>query len=227
MYKHIFLDADDTLFDFKKAQLQSVAEIIKSYHIPFSEEVYSGYDCINHSLWQRFEMGELTKDEVQRERFSLFFNTQGIQVDGDLVNLQYQKSLEKQTHLVPYAEVVCKELSKKCILTIITNGVGKTQMQRIKASPLSVYIDNIVISEEIGVAKPSREFFEYALNVVGNPSKKDVLIVGDSLFSDIQGANNIGIDACWYNPNQTQVVNTINIKYVISDLREIIAIVNS
>lgn len=227
MYSHILFDMDDTILDFQKAQFVSFKCILKKYDVPFSLEVYHNYENINHSLWRQFDKGILSKDIVQTERFVRFFGALGKKIDGVQVNSEYQDSLACQSWLIPYAKETCMELSKHHTLSIVTNGVGSTQKKRFQASEIFPYFSNILISEDIGVAKPDKQFFDEAFNLIKCAEKNKILLVGDSLSSDIQGANNAGIDCCWFNPKGILLDEPLRITYTISDLRQLIGIVSN
>ena len=124
---------------------------------------------------------------------------------------------------MPFAKEVCAQLSKKYTLSIVTNGVGATQMQRIVSSEIYPYIKNIIISEEIGVAKPDKKFFDYVLSHIKKESS-GVLLVGDSLSSDIRGSNNANIDAVWYNPQMHPLTGDCYSKFIITDLRQLLSL---
>lgn len=225
MYTNILIDADDTLLDFQKAQLYGFQTVLEHYGFVFSQELYDTYLKINHSLWSKFEKDMIDKDTVQKERFFELFKSINKEVDGYEADHIYQQSLENQTWLLPYAEEVCKNISTKCTLTIVTNGVGRTQKKRITSSAISPYITNIFISEDIGIAKPDKRFFDFVLNAINCYDTRKILLVGDSITSDIKGANNANIDACWYNPYMKVLNQNFTVRYIISDLRQLLEII--
>lgn len=225
MYSHILFDADNTLLDFDKAQLSSFKMVLNFYGLVYSEELFRQYQSINHVLWDQFERGEIDKDTVQEKRFFDFFCTIGRKIDGSEANCVFQRGLCKQSWLIPHAEETCRVLSSYVNLSIVTNGVGRTQNERIRNSKISNFISHIIVSETIGFAKPSIEFFEEAFKVIGCTFSSKTLIVGDSLSSDIQGGINAGIDTCWYNSKRLDLPMEINVDYVISDLAELKQIV--
>lgn len=225
MYTHILFDMDDTILDFQKAQFVSFKYVLEKFDIPFSLEAYHSYEEINHSLWRQFDEGILSKDAVQSERFTQFFNAMDRDIDGNMANLIYQDSLANQTWLVPYAKETCMELSKEHTLSIVTNGVGATQKKRFLLSEIAPYFATILISEDIGIAKPDRRFFDEAFKLISCAEKDKILLVGDSLTSDIQGANNAGIDCCWFNPKGEALNRQLQITYTITDLRQLLDIV--
>ena len=225
MYTHILFDMDDTLLDFQKAEYESFKRVLFFYNIPFSLELYEQYKSINHSLWKQFEAGQLSKVVVQNERFSAFFNCLNKRINGESANSMYQVFLSEQTWTVPHAKKVCMELSKTHSLSIVTNGVGKTQMNRFTLSELSPFFSHLIISEDIGVAKPDKRFFDAAFKIIGRTDNKKVLLVGDSLSSDILGAFNAKIDCCWFNPNKRAPDINVSFTYEISNLMQLLDII--
>lgn len=226
MYSHFLFDADNTLLDFDKAQKLSFCSLLDDFSVQYSDEIYQQYETINHSLWNLFEVGKIDSQTVQEKRFELFFQQINIKITGRDANDLYQSKLSKQSILIPYATEVCKELSNSAELTIVTNGVGKTQQERIKNSAINKYISHVVISEDIGCAKPNKPFFDETFKIINRKPIDKILIVGDSLSSDIRGGILAGIDTCWFNRHEQVVPTDINIQYVITDLRQLLSIQN-
>lgn len=221
MYKHILLDADNTLYDFDKAESLSLKATLEHLGIAFSQSVNDTYSAINMNLWKMYEKNLIEKETIKARRFSELFEVLGADADAYAASEVYRKNLEMQPVLLPHAEQVCAELSKRFVLSIVTNGVSTTQRSRFSLSPLGKYIKHLIISEDLGTAKPHAEFFEAAFKIIGSPAKQDVLMVGDSLSSDIQGAMNYGIDCCWFNPKRVPRGGDYDVDYEISDLREL------
>jgi len=108
---------------------------------------------------------------------------------------------------------------------LITNGLTVVQKPRIKNSVIGKYFDGVIISEEVGYAKPHKEIFDIAFNMMDNPEKNEVLIIGDSLTSDIAGGINYGIDTCWYNSFNNEVNDNIIPTYEIRELKELLDLI--
>ena len=175
-YKYLLFDLDDTLLDFGKAQVLAFKKLLEDENIEYSDESFEKYETINKSLWRSFERGEISNKEVTSERFIRFF------AEGNQLFVGIIEMLEK--------------LSLTHKLYIASNGIGITQHTRLKNNNLNKYFDKIFISEEIGSKKPDREFFDIILKEIGVEDKGEVLMIGDTLTSDILGANNVGIDSC-------------------------------
>ena len=225
MYNHVLFDADNTLLDFDRAQFNCLKILLEKYGFSFSNHFYQLYEEINHSLWFQFEQGKISKETVQEKRFEDFFSLLGVSVDGAKANNIYQEGLCTQSWLVKNAEGMCKKLFPYATLSIVTNGVGKTQKARIYNSKINDYITHIIISETIGYAKPSIQFFNETFKIIGRKPSDSIIIVGDSISSDIIGGINAGIDTCWYNPNFSNLPNGVSPNFIISDLDELVRIV--
>lgn len=219
MYKFILLDADDTLYDFGKAEYLSLKATLEHLGLPCSDTIISTYSAINLNLWKLYEKNLIEKETIKTQRFAELFEHLGVDADAYTASEVYRGHLETKSLLLPYAEEVCEELSKHFVLAILTNGVATTQRNRFKLSAIKQHITHLVISEELGTAKPNKAFFDAALDIIGC-APGDALMVGDSLSSDIQGAINAGIDCCWFNPKRLPREG-YDINYEISDLRQL------
>jgi 2-haloacid dehalogenase len=221
MYRYILLDADNTLYDFDKAEYLSLKATLEHFGLPFSDGIASTYSAINLGLWKQYEKKLVPKETILTRRFQELFKLLGASADPGLANEIYRKNLETKSILLPHAEEVCEELSKHFTLAIVTNGVATTQRSRFLISPVRKYIKHLIISEELGTAKPDIAFFNAAFEIIGCADKSEILVVGDSLSSDIKGAANAGVDCCWFNPGRLPNDSGCDITYEISDLREL------
>lgn len=199
-YKTLFLDADNTLFDFNQAEHAALASTLEHLGIPASPALFSRYRAINDQLWSALERGEITREDIQRRRFNLLLGQREGKLDWDAVNEYYLDRLSENGHLLEGALSICQRLYPHCTLVITTNGIARAQKNRLAHSPLRPYIHRMIVSEETGYSKPQREFFRYCFDICGINDPSEVLMVGDSLTADIKGAMDFGIDACWYNP---------------------------
>lgn len=221
MYKYILLDADNTLFDFDKAEALSLKATLDHLGVGYTDAINAAYSEINLKLWKLFERNLIAKETIKTKRFADLFRLLGVHKDAFLASEVFRKTLETKSFLLPYAEKVCEELSAHFVLAIITNGIATTQRNRFKISPINRYFKHLIISEDLGTAKPNIEFFDAAFRIIGCSAKEEILIVGDSLSSDVLGANNAGVDCCWFNPVGLDNEHGYDIKYEISDLREL------
>ena len=223
-YTHVFLDADDTLFDYAAAEQFALKETCLSLGIDYDEEVLSTYREINGRLWRLKELGEIKTEELRVLRFEKLFDALGSGHTGISVVAAdgYIGFLTRAGFLIDNALEVCRELKTMGVrLAIVTNGIKDVQLGRLSKSGLEEFIDHIVISDEVGFAKPARELFDYAFSLCGITEKRSVLMVGDSLTADIRGGISYGIDTCWYNPGFLAVPEDTVPDFIISDLTEL------
>ena len=225
-YKFLLFDADDTLFDFHQGEKNAFSCALADFGICEKDGDYTLYSSINASLWRAHERGEITKNDIFAGRFSRFLKESGRTADGALLNTCYKAHLATQTVLMPHAEEVLFALHDFGYrLFIITNGDKTIQLSRLSQSPITPYFEKVFISEDIGAAKPSEQFFEAVANAIDGFSKEKTLVIGDSQTSDILGANRFGIDACYVTINSPPLSESLYAKYTINsllDLKEIL-----
>ena len=224
-YDWLLLDADGTLFDYDAAEAAALAKTFGQVGIEFEPAYIETYRQINAAIWREFEVGRISQERLRTRRFELLFEAAGVECDPQRFSTLYLKNLAGGTQLIEGAEEVVKALHGKVRLALITNGLKEVQRPRLAASAIARYFDAVLISEELGCAKPDRAIFDAAFERMGHPSKERVLIVGDSLTSDIKGGNDYGIDACWFNPDRKKPDPSIEIRYEIDRLDALLAIV--
>lgn len=206
-YDYLLFDADNTLFDFSRAE-QIAFEATADYGgLEYSEELFRRYSAINDSLWKKLERREITLDELKTERFRLLLISLGRADDGQTLSAaaelrdKYMDMLSRQTCLIDGADEVCHALKGRYKMYIVTNGIGFIQKRRLRESAIFDCFDGQIISEEIGTAKPSGAFFDKVTELVGDRDKSKYLVIGDSLTSDCDGAIRYGLDICRFNPD--------------------------
>ncbi|MBE6990193.1 MAG: noncanonical pyrimidine nucleotidase, YjjG family [Ruminococcaceae bacterium] len=224
-YPYLLLDADNTLFDFDRGNRNAFHRVCMEHDLPESDETFRMYESCNNAMWRAFDRGECTKDFLVLERFRMFLDLLGIVRDPAACNHTHLTALGQSTLLLPYAEEVCRTLSKGHRLYLVTNAVAAVQKSRLARSTLAPYITDVFISEEAGASKPSRAYFNYVFAHIDGLAPDNCLLVGDSLSSDILGANNAGLPCCWYNPKRQPRPEELRIDYEIADLRELYDIV--
>ena len=224
-YDVILFDVDDTLMDFKMTEENALQNTFTAFGLPTGLADYGAqYKEISKILWRDLEEGRITISDLGVERFRRLFAVDQPELDANAFGQAYLENLGKEVHLIPGAVELCSRLSG-CRLVVITNGFASVQTARIGASQLCHTFEELIISEQVGYKKPDREIFEYAFSKLGLTDKTKVLMVGDSLTSDIQGGNRFGIDTCWYNPLQKENHSEIQPTYEIKELGELHAIV--
>ncbi len=224
-YQWLVFDADGTLFDFRSGEKVALMETTRSHDLSYSAEIHQTYAGISAGLWRKFENGEISSEELRIARFKDLFDELGIDLDPVQFNLSFMRALGQQTQLLPGAEDLVKRLSTKHRLLLATNGIAIVQRSRFSQSSIRGFFEDVVISDEIGVAKPQVAFMVEAFSRMGNPSKSEVLMIGDSLSSDIAGGAAFGIDTCWFNPNGLELNGFPEPTFTIKDLAEIDGIV--
>lgn len=221
-YKVLIFDADETLFDFKKAEKEAFKETILEFGIDYDESYhFETYKIINSAIWKELESGLITQSKLKIERFKRLSDKLQIHFDEIEFANAYMKHLANGSFLFKDSTDLIESIKDKYTLIIITNGLTVVQEKRIKQSSIAKYFKNIVISENIGISKPHPGIFEYALKNMKNINKNDVLMIGDSLSSDIQGGNNFEIDTCWYNPNKIKNKTDLKPTYEVCSLKEL------
>lgn len=201
-YQWLFFDADGTLFDFEKSQAIALEQVFAHHGIAYKIAHLTAFRQINAELWLALERKQLVPDVLKVRRFELLLATIGTPHAAELFSEVYLQYLGARPELIGGAEELLQTLSSKYRIAIVTNGLQAVQRNRLARSTIRDYVSEIVVSEEIGHAKPAREYFEVAFARAGNPAKREVLLIGDSWNSDIQGAAQYGIDVCWYNPER-------------------------
>ncbi|HBF39452.1 MAG TPA: noncanonical pyrimidine nucleotidase, YjjG family [Firmicutes bacterium] len=218
-YEILLFDADETLFDFKKSEKTALQKAMLEMNIAYNENYHLRvYQEINTAIWKEFEDGLIPQQRLKIERFRRFADQLKIQFNEAEFATSYMKHLANASFLLDQNLELIKSLHQEYRMAIITNGLKDVQNTRIKKSPIGPYFEDIVISEEVEAAKPDPKIFEYALKHLGHTDKSKVLMVGDSLTSDIQGGINFAVDTCWFNPRRMVNQSAIQPTYQISQL---------
>ncbi len=199
-YPCLLFDADDTLFDFGRAERDALREAFELRDVTFDAAWLPVYQRVNAAAWRALEAGQVTPARLRTLRFEHLVAELGLALDPEAISTTYRERLAAQAHLVDGARAVVEQLRPRHRLALITNGLAEVQRPRLARSPLATAFEHVLISEELGVAKPDPAFFEIALGRLGNPDPRAVLVVGDSLSSDIAGGRAAGLDTCWFNP---------------------------
>lgn len=227
MIKVILWDIDDTLLDFHAAEREAIKKLFVQFGFgECTDDMLSGYSSINRSYWKRLELGELTKPQVLIGRFKEFFESEGLDIRcAEAFNEAYQVSLGDTIVFMDDSYNIIDSLRGKVKQYAVSNGTVIAQTKKLRLSGLGELMDGIFLSEQLGVEKPNTEFFDKVFEQIGQVDKSEILIVGDSLSSDIKGGNNAGIKTCWYNPAKARAMSELRIDYEITDLHEIYDII--
>jgi YjjG family noncanonical pyrimidine nucleotidase len=225
-YRWLMFDADGTLFDFDRGETAALQSTTSKHGISYSSHLHEVYAAISAELWRRFETGEMPLKQLRVMRFERLFSDLGIDLEPESFNLDFMEILGQQTQLLPGAEATVRRLSKRFRLLLATNGIAVVQRARFSRSSIRRYFEDVVISDEIGVAKPQAGYMEEAFSRMGDPPRSEVLMIGDSLSSDIAAGVNFGVDTCWFNPGGLSLDGPPKPTFTITDLSEIDAIVS-
>lgn len=223
MYKYLLWDVDGTVLDFLASEAYAIRTLFKKFGLgECSDEMIEMYSAINVKYWQKLERNELSKAEILVERFREFFGEIGVDKSvSEEFNKEYQITLGDHIEFVDNAEEVLLSQKGKYILAAVTNGTKVAQEKKLRLSGLTDVFDAIFISENIGVEKPNKEYFDYVFEKLGVTDKSEVLLIGDSLTSDMRGGVIAGIDTCWFNPAHKSNTADIPVTHEIDNLAKV------
>lgn len=200
-FKVVLWDVDGTLLNFYPAERYAISSTMEHYGLPAcTDEMIACYSKINEMHWKRMELGQITKQQVLEGRFEMFFKEMGFNcTDYKGFNDLYQKQLGAKVFLYDDAYEIMENLQGKVKQYAVTNGTSVAQALKLKNSGLGEFFDGVFISDQIGYEKPSKEFFDFVEAHIEPVSKDEIILIGDSLTSDMKGANVMGCKACWFN----------------------------
>ena len=223
MIKVILWDIDGTLLDFKKSEYAAIQACFALFDLGIcTDEMIARYSAINRSYWERLERGEVSKQEVLEGRFYEFFSQEHISTEQvKAFNEEYQIRLGDTIFFRDGADVLVARLRSRVKQYAVTNGTKRAQKRKLKNSGLEDLLDGVFISDEIGAEKPDSRFFEAVWQEIGPCKKSEILIVGDSLTSDMLGGSREGIRCCWYNPAGQENTLGIPLDHEISNLNQV------
>ena len=227
MFEFLFLDLDDTILDFHKAERIAISKTIRDFGVEPTEEVLQRYHVINKWHWEQLELGKLTRDEVLENRFGMLFAELGVAADKAACARAYEKNLSQGHWFLPGAEEAVEALSKKYRLFLASNGTASVQKGRMTSANLYRFFEKVFVSQEIGHNKPSIAYFEAAFAQIPGFDKAKCIMVGDSLTSDIRGGIQAGIATCWVNPTHAPGREDIRPDYEIEYLHQLDALLES
>ena len=224
-YTTFLLDLDHTLFDSDTSEQVAFEQTLLAVGVAEPGHHFDAYRSINRELWAAVEAGQFSPQQVRSRRFERLVAEQ--RIDGDPQQLAHDFVTGLGTHgeLYEGARDVLERLSRDASLALVTNGLSEVQRRRIERLGIDEYFDAVVISAEVGVAKPGTEIFDIAFEALASPSKTSSVMVGDNLSSDIQGGANYGIATCWYNPRGQSAECATHVVHEIAELSELLDLV--
>lgn len=224
-YDVLLCDADNTIFDFTKAEENAFAIACAHAGIDGAERLLPVYADINSAMWKLLELGGITQSVLRVRRFELFLAAIGrTDIDARDMGDTFADALGRQSVPLPGAVEAVARWSRVLPVIIVTNGISKVQHGRMEGSEVRHFISGMVISEEVGAAKPDPRMLELAMEKAGVTDRRRALMLGDSLSSDIAAAANAGVDACWFNPRGAENAKRLPVRYEIRSLDEVDAI---
>ena len=223
MYGYILWDIDGTVLNFLEAEKAAIRKCFEIHGLgTCTDEMLSEYSQINMRYWEMLERGEMSKHDILVGRFREFFKAHGLPADAaEPFNDDYQIRLGDTVVFNDNAPDILRRLKGCAVQCAVTNGTKIAQERKLERSGLNKIFDYVFISEDLGFEKPDKRYFDAVFEALGAPDPKEMIIIGDSLTSDIKGGINAGIDTCWYNPDRKKADS--GAVYEISDLSELTA----
>ncbi len=221
MIETLFIDLDDTILDFHKAEHVALQKTLESFGIESTEQICARYSQINREHWEMLERKELTREEVLVGRFATLFRELGVEADAALCAARYGENLAQGHYFMPGAYETIQKLFGKYRMYIASNGTKKVQESRLRSANISHFFEDIFISQDLKSNKPDKAFFDACFERIPDFCYAETMIVGDSLTSDILGGINAGITTCWVNPQHKPAENGIRPDYEIESLSQL------
>lgn len=227
MIEFLFLDLDDTILDFHKAERLAVAKTFREFGLEPTEAVLNRYHEINKLHWQRLEQGEITREQVLVGRFQMLFEELGKDADPARLARSYEHNLGIGHYYLPGAREAVEQLQRHCRLFLASNGTASVQHSRLTSAGLYPCFEQVFVSQELGFNKPAREFFDACAARIPGYDAEKAMMVGDSLSSDILGGIRAGMQTCWINPAHKPAPDNIRPDYEIESLSRLPALLET
>ena len=221
MIKIVLIDIDNTLLDFNRCASFSMRKAFKDVGLKAPDNLETEFHKVNNALWLGIENGNVTKEELHDNRWNMILKNIGIEYDGIILEKLFRKYLDESHETIDGAPELVRYLSERYRVFAASNAFYSQQTNRLKLSGMADYIEDVFVSEKIGFEKPTKEYFDKCFEIMGNPPKNEVIIIGDSLSADIEGGIHYGIKTCWFNPNKQKPPLSYKIDYIVDDLKQI------
>lgn len=223
-YDILLCDLDDTLFDFHKGEAIALESTFRAFGIAVTEENLAAYHTANKEQWQKLERGETTSEKLRVDRFSGFLALAGLEGDAQALCDDYMERLGQQCWPLPFSTELIRRVSEKMPVYLVTNGIARIQRNRLQRSEILPFIAGIVISEEVGASKPNPKMVYEALAQAAADDLSRVVLLGDSLTSDIAAANNAGVDSILFT-NGRDIPEGHKATYAVKTLEEALELI--
>ena len=221
MKRIILIDLDNTLIDFNECARHSIINAFNELGFTYTDKVFETFITENVKIWKRLEKGEITKPELRANRWNIILEKLGIDYDGTIIEEMFENGVAKGAYAVDGAYELLDYLKDKYKLYIVSNGFRFVQESRLKIGNFEKYFDDVFVSEDVGIPKPAKEFFDYCFHKMDNPETSDTILIGDSLTADIMGGTTYGIDTIWFNKNNDEMPEDIAPTFTVKALSEI------
>ena len=202
-YKNLFFDLDDTLWAFTQNARDTFEELYDKYRYDrffhSFQHYYTLYQQHNLELWAAYGRGQLTKDELNRQRFLYPLEAVGAG-DAELAKAftdDFFTLIPTKSGLMPHAREVLEYLHPRYNLYILSNGFQELQCRKMRSAGIDRYFKKVVLSDDIGVLKPRAAIFHFALSATQSQLGES-LMIGDSWDSDVVGAKGVGMHQVFY-----------------------------
>lgn len=220
MIKAVLIDIDDTIFDFEKCSKNAFLKTLEKFDLKFKEEDFSYFNQVDNILWNKQKLGQINIDQVFKERSALMSDYFKLNMDNSIFNEIFVDFLNYETVKLDGIEDLLVYLSNKYKIYGASNGIYTMQVNRLKKSNLYKYFNYVFVSDKISYEKPDIRFFQKIMEFT-KLETKELIMIGDSIKSDIKGASNANIKNIWFNKNKLdykeniydyEVLNLIDIK---------------
>ncbi|MCE5189419.1 MAG: YjjG family noncanonical pyrimidine nucleotidase [Eubacteriales bacterium] len=224
-YRYLLFDIDNTLMDFSAGEKVALFQTMEELDTPISDAEYRDYLAINAGVWTKFEQGLLDSRTVQRLRFEQFLERLSLDpARAQFVNDRYVENLGRQAIVMDGAIEMLRRLKARYEIAVITNGLHLVQRARLERSGFLPLLGGVYISQEMGVQKPSKAYFDAVCEAFGETDRSRYLVIGDSLSADIQGGINAGIDTCWLKPAGAEARADVPPTYTVGGYGELLGL---
>lgn len=218
-YSVLLFDLDQTILDTDTNAERALKNLKLPFEFNFTNDRVLHWHHTQQRMWVDLELGKLTRQQLVDTRFQTYFNKYDIEVDSLALEAQFERTFFAEHELMPHAKELLQTVHGNYKTVVISNGTRAKQEKILHDAKIAPLFDEIFLAEDLGYSKPDPQFFEKVVNGLNPFKKSDMLVIGDSLTADIQGAIGSNIDSVWFNPHHAKT--TMSPTYEVSDLQDI------